>query len=151
MGPYWRSGGWPASSQGGEGSAPIVHMWSEVCPSAGMDLLQRNYGCDGDRGSWEVEHSVARARGGTDRLNNLYAACISCNRSKQAMTTRAFRARNGVRRAPLSKKRHDVARVSNTISGAVLGTVAAAIFAREIWLLGTILGAALGHEIDPDN
>jgi 5-methylcytosine-specific restriction endonuclease McrA len=36
----------------------------------------------GERGVWEVEHSVARAKCGSNHGNNLYAACITCNRSK---------------------------------------------------------------------
>jgi hypothetical protein len=34
------------------------------------------------RGAWEVEHRVPRAKGGTDHLNNLVAACWPCNVTK---------------------------------------------------------------------
>lgn len=65
-------------------------------------LAFRNYGLYGCRGAWEIEHSVPRARGGTNRLNNLYAAHISCNRSKGARATRSVRRQNGYTCAPLS-------------------------------------------------
>ncbi len=70
-----------------------------------------NYGKHGKRGGWEVDHSVARANGGTDRLPNLRAACTSCNREKQDMTTRAYRTRNEVTCAPASRaeRRSDAA------------------------------------------
>ena len=62
-----------------------------------------NYGQHGEHGAWEIDHSVARANGGTNRLTNLRPACTSCNRKKQHMTTRAYRARHEVRRAPPSR------------------------------------------------
>ena len=58
----------------------------------------------GAGGTWEIDHSVPKAKGGTDRVNNLNVCCISCNRRKQAMTTRAARARHGRTRAPPSTK-----------------------------------------------
>jgi 5-methylcytosine-specific restriction endonuclease McrA len=67
-----------------------------------------NYGNQGSKGAWEVEHSKARARGGTDHGNNLYASCIYCNRSKGVTSTRTVRQRSGITKAPLSKaKRQD--------------------------------------------
>lgn len=47
-------------------------------------LARKNYGADGQRGAWEVDHSLPRARGGSDHGNNLRPAHIACNRSKQA-------------------------------------------------------------------
>lgn len=51
---------------------------------------------------WELDHSRPRSRGGSDRLNNLYAAHIRCNRSKGANSTRSARQRHGYTAAPLS-------------------------------------------------
>src|SRR6185295_775084 len=87
------------------------------CHLCGKQLSVTNYGRFGEKGSWEVEHSNARARGGTDRLNNLYAACISCNRSKGAVTTRAARAREGRTHAPLSREKRKMARRENAFLG----------------------------------
>lgn len=41
-----------------------------------------NYGKRGKRGSWHIDHSVSKANGGTDHLNNLVPACIGCNQDK---------------------------------------------------------------------
>jgi len=43
------------------------------------------------RQGWEVDHSVPRAKGGTDHLNNLWPAHTSCNRSKGAFSTQSAR------------------------------------------------------------
>jgi 5-methylcytosine-specific restriction endonuclease McrA len=58
------------------------------CHNCRKRLTFRNYGLFGKRGAWEIEHSVAQARGGTDHGNNLFAACISCNRSKGDSSSR---------------------------------------------------------------
>ena len=75
------------------------------CHLCHAKVFWTNYARDGRRGAWEVDHSVARANGGTDRLPNLQPACTSCNREKQDMTTRAYRARNDVSCAPASRAR----------------------------------------------
>jgi len=59
------------------------------CHLCHRKMYLTNYGKFGERGAWEVEHSVARARGGTDHGNNLYGAHISCNREKRDGSTRA--------------------------------------------------------------
>ncbi len=45
-----------------------------------------NYAMPGERGAWEIEHSLPIALGGTDYLSNLWPACIDCNRYKGTMT-----------------------------------------------------------------
>lgn len=58
------------------------------------------------RGSWEVEHSVARANGGTDHLNNLVAACWTCNLDKGTLTARTHhRTVAGKRAVRVSRRR----------------------------------------------
>lgn len=69
----------------------IYDRTSGYCHICRKKLAFSNYACSGERGAWEVEHSVPRAAGGTDRLNNLFAACIDCNRSKGACSTRSCR------------------------------------------------------------
>lgn len=56
------------------------------CRYCGKKVSWKNYGRPGERGAWEVDHSVPRAFGGTDRMSNLWPACIECNRDKGAMT-----------------------------------------------------------------
>ena len=63
-----------------------------------------NYGKHDECGAWEVDHSVARAGGGADRMPNLRPACNSCNCEKQDLTTRAYRARNDLTCAPPSRE-----------------------------------------------
>ena len=38
-----------------------------------------NYGRAGERGAWQIDHSRARVKGGSDHLNNLFPACIPSN------------------------------------------------------------------------
>jgi 5-methylcytosine-specific restriction endonuclease McrA len=49
-----------------------------------------NYGKFGKKGAWEIDHSVPKARGGTDNRNNLVPSCMICNRSKQDLNSRQF-------------------------------------------------------------
>jgi 5-methylcytosine-specific restriction endonuclease McrA len=60
------------------------------CWHCDKKLAFTNYGRVGEKGAWEVDHSIPVARGGTDHLNNLVPACIECNRSKQDLTSREF-------------------------------------------------------------
>jgi 5-methylcytosine-specific restriction endonuclease McrA len=53
------------------------------CHICGTKLAFCRYGQD--RG-WEIEHSIPVSLGGTDRLSNLYAAHIACNREKGIRT-----------------------------------------------------------------
>lgn len=62
------------------------------------------------RGAWEVEHRVPRAKGGTDHLNNLVAACWPCNLDKGTRTARTHhRAVAGDKAARVSRRRWGVA------------------------------------------
>lgn len=54
-------------------------------------LAFSNYGNLGSRGAWEVDHSIPKAKDGTDNLNNLFPAHTSCNRSKQDKHKNAIR------------------------------------------------------------
>lgn len=122
------------------------------CHLCGRKLAFRNYGKLNTRGSWEVDHSVARARGGTNRANNQYAACTHCNRSKRHGTTRSARAKNGRTAAPLSRQRREAKQKENAFKLGALAAVTAKILGATnpaILLLAGI-GAALGHGEEPD-
>ncbi len=109
-----------------------------------------NYGLFGRRGSWEVEHSNPRCNGGSDRLGNLYAAHIVCNRQKGSMTTRTARAWNGRTKAPLSKERKEAIRSENRWGWGSIGALTgAAVFGPPGLLLGAIAGALVGDRIKP--
>src|SRR5439155_23025161 len=94
---------------------------SGYCHLCWLKVCFRNYGIIRARGAWEVEHSITWARGGTDHLNNLYPACIPCNRSKGTISTRTVRAWNGRTRAPLSRYRRQEIRNRNGWTGVTVG------------------------------
>lgn len=128
----------------------IYDKTSGKCHICGKKLARSNYGILGARGCWEVEHSVAVAKGGTDSMNNLLAACISCNRSKGESTSRTARARNGRSRAPYSTAKISEIKAGHAVSGAALAGVATLFFAPELFLVAAIAGALVGYEIDVD-
>ena len=70
----------------------ILEKSSGDCAYCEKQLAWANYGRDGYRGAWHVDHRVPVSRGGTDHMNNLSAACIDCNLSKGDMTAREFMA-----------------------------------------------------------
>ena len=119
------------------------------CHICRNQLSFNNYGELGSRGAWEVEHSVPRAKGGTDHLNNLYASCVTCNRRKGSSTTKSARAKNGYRSAPLSKKK----KVNYALAGGALGILATFLVPPHVrvaaTVFGVVIGAVIGHEVEP--
>lgn len=53
------------------------------CYYCGKRLAFENRGYEG-WGSWDVDHKVPRARGGSDNLRNLFPACWECNHAKSS-------------------------------------------------------------------
>jgi 5-methylcytosine-specific restriction endonuclease McrA len=117
------------------------------CHICHKKLAFTNYGVHGARGAWHVEHSVSKAKGGSDHLNNLYPGCIKCNLEKGTMHTKTARAWNNKSRAPYSAAKKKKIRSNNTVSGAVIGGAAGSIFGPA----GTIIGAAIGGAIGNSN
>lgn len=129
----------------------IYDRTSGRCHICHKKLAFGNYACLGARAAWEVEHSKPLARGGTNHLNNLYAACISCNRDKATISTRAARSWHGKKRAPLPPARRDSAKQGNAVAGAILfGTVGAAVLGPSGACAGIVAGAVIGHAENPD-
>ena len=103
--------------------------------------------------SWEVDHSKAKANGGSNHPNNLKAACLTCNRSKGArLSSKQARFKSGKNRAPLSEsKRREV-----MITRAGLVGVGTFVASRAIGLLGplgvaiSVGTAVLSLAFDPD-
>lgn len=56
------------------------------CRYCDKQLAWSNYGRVGERGAWEVDHSVPISRGGTGYYRNLWPACVSCNTEKGTLT-----------------------------------------------------------------
>ncbi len=119
------------------------------CHICKKSLAFKNYGnLEGARGAWEVEHSVPRANGGTDRLSNLYAACIKCNREKGKRSTKSARAKHGHTAAPLSAAKKSKARAGNALAGGAIGGILGLVGGPVGALAGASLGALLGHDMD---
>jgi hypothetical protein len=130
----------------------IFDRTSGYCHLCFAQLAFANYGRFGARGAWEVEHSKPRASGGTNRLNNLYAACISCNRSKGLHATRRVRGWYGYRAAPFSTAKRDAMRVRNALLGALVAYVVSDYLNASsswVWLL-VLVCAWIGYRIEPD-
>ncbi len=108
-----------------------------------------NYGLYGKRGAWEIEHSVAQARGGTHHGNNLFAACMSCNRSKGDSSSRTARRQHGFQCAPYSARK----RKRNATIGAGVGSLALFLvppqFRIAAAVVGAVTGAVVGYKKKP--
>ena len=128
----------------------IYDKTSGYCHLCGKKLAFRNYGNAGSKGAWEVEHSMARANGGSDGLNNLYSACIPCNRDKSTTRTRAARAWFGRTRAPLSRERRKQAKIDNSIAGGIVGFLIGTMTGPGWPVIGAIIAARLGYRANPD-
>ena len=117
------------------------------CHICGIKLSFANYGDFSGRAGWEVEHSVPRAKGGTDHENNLFSACISCNRAKGTFTAKTARRWNGSSRAPLSKKQRQRIKAENTGFGAFAGGVLGLPGGPVGVAAGAAIGAWIGREL----
>jgi 5-methylcytosine-specific restriction endonuclease McrA len=121
------------------------------CHICRKKLARSNYGNIGARGAWEVEHSRPRSMGGTDHGNNLYAACISCNRSKGNSSTASARSRNGYKTAPYSRARKDKNAWFGAGSfGALAFILAPPQIKIPVVILSAVIGGAIGANAEPD-
>lgn len=120
------------------------------CHICRKTLARRNYGVLGARGAWEVEHSNPQARGGTHHLNNLFPACLPCNRSKRHSSTKSARAKHGFRAAPLSKEKKSGNAWLAGIGGAIAGRVFLAPLGPLGIAAGALIGAVIGSDYEPD-
>jgi hypothetical protein len=114
-------------------------------------LCFSNYANWGSRGAWEVEHSRPLSQGGTNHLNNLYAAHITCNRSKAAQPSRKARGEYGRKRAPYCREKKAGIRRSNAITGGLIGGLIGSVGGPLGRVIGAAIGAKLGHDIDPND
>ena len=73
----------------------IYNKTDGYCHLCDKKLSWKNYGIHGAKGSWHVDHSKAKANGGTDHMNNLFASCISCNLEKGTLHKNTIRKRKG--------------------------------------------------------
>jgi 5-methylcytosine-specific restriction endonuclease McrA len=129
----------------------IYSRSSGYCHICHKKLARTNYANFGSRGAWEVEHSRARMNGGGDHGNNLFAACISCNRRKGIFTTVTARGWHGKRRAPLSRSKRAKTIIENSVAGAVIGGMVGAIFGPPGVLFGGAIGGYAAASRNPDH
>ncbi|HMV26885.1 MAG TPA: HNH endonuclease signature motif containing protein [bacterium] len=118
------------------------------CHLCHKELALRNYGIQGARGAWEVDHSLPKASGGSDHLNNLLPAHISCNRRKQDDSNRKIRSAYGYSKKPLSKTESISRKESNTLAGGTVGLLIGLCFNPLAAIGGALFGAAVAFEAD---
>lgn len=58
------------------------------CALCGKELVFNLHGNTEEEGGWEIDHSRAKADGGTEHRNNLQPMCWECNRKKSDMSMR---------------------------------------------------------------
>lgn len=129
----------------------IYDRTSGYCHLCGKKLALFNYSRSRRKGGWEVDHSQPRSRGGTDRVNNLYPACINCNRNKGLRTTRTARRWHGRGKAPLSRQRRKEQKVGNAVTCGLVGLGIGSMIGPWGALLGGWIGAKYGYDTNPDN
>lgn len=118
------------------------------CHICGRKLVFCRYG---EEGGWEVEHSIPVSLGGSDRLSNLYAAHIVCNRQKGIRTTRTARKWHDRSRAPLSREKKESVRENNRLGWGAAGALTGGAIAGPAGLLiGGVVGVLFGDGIDPE-
>lgn len=119
------------------------------CHICHRKLSFQNHGKLDSKGAWHIEHSIPRAKGGSDHLNNLFAACINCNIYKSAKAARIVRSQYGNTRAPYSKKKKEEIREVNTTAGVLIGGVIGLVGGPWGFLLGATIGAMIGDDNSP--
>lgn len=117
------------------------------CHICHRKLVFSNYAIHGLKVAWQIEHSVPKAKGGTNHLNNLFAACISCNLKKGILTTGTARRRNGFTRAPYSNVKRQKIEHDNIAKGVVIGAFLGLVGGP----IGSIIGGTLGGYIGKNN
>jgi len=122
------------------------------CHLCSRRIVFKNYGIRDARGAWEVDHSSPVAEGGTEHLNNLLPACISCNRSKQDSSSQSARAEYGRTRAPLSAGAEKRERLKQAVGGALTGALLGARLAGPVgFWIGLIGGGVTAYALDPES
>lgn len=127
----------------------IYRKTDGYCHICHKKLSFSNYGVHGAKGSWHIEHSIARANGGSDHMNNLFPACISCNIAKGTSHTKTARSQYGNSRSPFSKAKKKKIRNNNTAAGTIIGGALGSVFGPVGTMVGAGIGAAIGSSNSP--
>jgi len=105
------------------------------CHLCHKKLAFANYGKNGEKGSWHIEHSKPKAKGGTDHLNNLLPACIPCNLKKGISHAKKIRKLNYLTRAPLSGPKKKEIKNNNMIALGAVGFIVGRLLVFPLWVL----------------
>ncbi|SRR6266513_1473621 len=120
------------------------------CHICRKQLARRSHGNVGERGAWEVDHSVPRSKGGRDHGNNFFPACVPCNRSKSNSSSARARAEHGYTRSPYSPAERE----ANTLIGGGIGLLLALLVPPPVRIGAAIvfglIGAVVGNDLEPD-
>jgi len=128
----------------------IFRKTDGFCHVCHRKLIFANHGIWGANGAWHIEHSKAKAYGGTDHLNNLFPACILCNIEKGILNTKTIRLRYGVSRAPLSRNKKAFVKGENTVGGAIVGGgIGFALGGPLGGIIGGMVGGIIGNSNSP--
>lgn len=119
------------------------------CHICHRKLKFSNHGARGNNGAWHIEHSTPKAFGGSDHLNNLYAACIDCNMEKGVLSSRTIRNSYGNTRAPYSKAKKKQIKENNIVTGILVGGLVGRIGGPFGVMLGATIGGLIGAENSP--
>lgn len=128
----------------------IYDRTSGYCHICKKKLSFRNYGKKDERGAWEVDHSQPHSKGGADHLNNLYACCVTCNRTKGTCTSQTARSWYDRKKAPLSRVRRKEVKYTNAIFGGIAGLIIGLFVSPLAALFAVAVGGRIGYDVDPD-
>lgn len=124
----------------------IYDKTNGYCHLCHKKLAFSNYGINGAKGAWHIDHSIPRAKGGSDHLNNLYAACIPCNLTKSDSNNKLVRSVYGHKRAPYSKSKLESIKNTNTSGGFIVGAIIGLRFGPIGALVGGLVGGLIGSD-----
>jgi len=125
----------------------IFRKTDGYCHICHRRLIFANHGIIGARGAWHIDHSKAKANRGSDHINNLFPACISCNIEKGVLNTKTIRLRYGKSRAPLSKRKKESIKSSNTAGGVIVGgSLGLALGGPVGGIIGGLVGGIIGND-----
>lgn len=126
--------------------AKVLAKTNNQCHICHKKVAKKNYGIVGLKGAWEIDHSVPISKGGSNHLNNLYAACIPCNRKKGNSSNANARKPHKLGSAPMSKSAMDSKRKKEILTGLAVGAGFGSAFGPFGILAGAGVGALFGSK-----
>lgn len=120
------------------------------CHCCGQPLKRDQYGQLNASSGWEVDHSKPRKQGGSDHLNNLFPACIPCNRANGARHGRKRRRDRGNRLRPLSQTEKWLRKTGGKTAAATACGLIGLVAGPAGLLIGAMAGAAFADPTPPD-